>query len=98
MSEQAPVALISGGNSGIGRASALRFVRMGWRVALAARDEVKAAATLAEMQQPADDIILYPRWWTLWSHRGPLIGNSKQPLVGFGPAPRGNRVYSLADP
>ena len=49
MNEQAPVALISGGNSGIGRASALRFVRMGWHVALAARDEVKAAATLAEI-------------------------------------------------
>lgn len=45
--ERAPVALISGGNSGIGRASALRFTAMGWRVALAARNEAKGADTVA---------------------------------------------------
>ncbi|MCY4008664.1 MAG: SDR family NAD(P)-dependent oxidoreductase [Anaerolineaceae bacterium] len=49
--QEAPVALISGGNSGIGLASALRFVRMGWRVALAARDAGKGAAAVAAVQE-----------------------------------------------
>lgn len=51
MNQQSPVVLISGGNSGIGRASALRFVRMGWRVALAARDAGKGADAVAAVQE-----------------------------------------------
>ncbi len=60
MNEQAPVALISGGNSGIGRVSALRFVRMGWHVALAARDEVKAADTLDAVMAAGGEGIFTP--------------------------------------
>ena len=58
--EGTPVALISGGNSGIGRASALRFVRMGWRVALAARDGAKADDTLTEVHAAGGEGIFTP--------------------------------------
>ncbi len=53
--QEAPVALISGGNSGIGLASALRFARMGWRVALAARDAGKGAAAVAAVQEASGE-------------------------------------------
>jgi NAD(P)-dependent dehydrogenase (short-subunit alcohol dehydrogenase family) len=44
------VALISGGNSGIGKATALRFAAEGARIMIAARDEQKAAQTLHEVE------------------------------------------------
>lgn len=60
MNEGAPVALISGGNSGIGRTSALRFVRMGWRVALAARNEDKGADTVAAVEAAGGEGVFIP--------------------------------------
>ncbi len=60
MAENGKVALISGGNSGIGRVSALRFVSRGWRVALAARDESKAAETVAAVTAAGGEGLFTP--------------------------------------
>lgn len=49
------VALISGGNSGIGRATSLRFAAEGARVVIAARDAAKGAATLDAISQTGGD-------------------------------------------
>ena len=45
----APVALITGGTSGIGRAAALQFARAGYRVAVAGRRQAEGDAVVAEI-------------------------------------------------
>ncbi|HEY8014615.1 MAG TPA: SDR family NAD(P)-dependent oxidoreductase, partial [Dongiaceae bacterium] len=54
------VALVTGGNSGIGRGIVRRFVKEGARVALAGRDKAKGADTLAEMKALGADAEFYP--------------------------------------
>lgn len=44
-----PVALITGGTSGIGRAAALQFARAGYRVSLAGRRQAEGDAVVAEI-------------------------------------------------
>lgn len=46
---QSPVALITGGTSGIGRAAALHFSKAGYRVAVAGRRQAEGEAVVAEI-------------------------------------------------
>ena len=54
------VAIVTGGNSGIGRSIVRRFVKEGARVALAGRDKAKGADTVAEMRALGGDVEFYP--------------------------------------
>ncbi len=53
------VALVTGGNSGIGRSIVRRFVKEGARVAIAGRDRAKGADTLVEMKALGADVEFY---------------------------------------
>ena len=53
------VAIVTGGNSGIGRAIVRRFVQEGARVALAGRSKAKGADTLGEMKSLGGDVEFY---------------------------------------
>jgi NAD(P)-dependent dehydrogenase (short-subunit alcohol dehydrogenase family) len=53
------VALVTGGNSGIGRGIVRRFVTEGARVAIVGRDEAKGRDTLAEMRALGGDVEFY---------------------------------------
>ena len=46
-----PVALITGGTSGIGRAAALQFAKAGYRVAVAGRRQAEGDAVVAEIKK-----------------------------------------------
>ena len=46
---QSPVALITGGTSGIGRAAALHFAKAGYRIAVAGRRQAEGEAVVAEI-------------------------------------------------
>ena len=53
------VALVTGGNSGIGRAIVRRFVKEGARVAIIGRDKAKGEDTLAEMKSLGADAAFF---------------------------------------
>lgn len=55
MKLQSQIALVTGGNSGIGRAIALRVAAEGARVAITGRDPKKGAAVLAELRAAGTD-------------------------------------------
>lgn len=54
------VAVITGGSSGIGLASALSFLCEGARVVIAARDETRGCKALEELQQTGSQAIFVP--------------------------------------
>ncbi|MBC7263205.1 MAG: SDR family oxidoreductase [Chloroflexi bacterium] len=57
MKLQDRVALISGGNSGIGRATAVLFAKEGARVSIVARDETRGSQTLEEIAKSGGQAI-----------------------------------------
>jgi NAD(P)-dependent dehydrogenase (short-subunit alcohol dehydrogenase family) len=54
------VAIVTGGNSGIGRGIARKFVAEGARVAISGRDEAKGIETLRELVAAGGDVAFFP--------------------------------------
>lgn len=57
---QAPVALVTGAGTGLGRAAALEFARSGWRVALAGRDAERGRAALDALRAAGGEGLFVP--------------------------------------
>jgi NAD(P)-dependent dehydrogenase (short-subunit alcohol dehydrogenase family) len=60
MKLQDKVAVITGGNSGIGRATAMLFAREGARVVIAARNEARGNETVADIAQAGGQALFMP--------------------------------------
>jgi NAD(P)-dependent dehydrogenase (short-subunit alcohol dehydrogenase family) len=60
MTFQGKVALITGGNSGIGRAAALAFAREGSRVVIAARNPERGDAVIREIREKGGEAVFFP--------------------------------------
>lgn len=60
MKLQDKVALITGGNSGIGRATAMLFAQEGARVIIAARNEARGKETVADITQAGGQVLFVP--------------------------------------
>jgi short-subunit dehydrogenase len=54
------VVVVTGGSSGVGRASARRFAESGYRVALVARGEEALAATAEELRRVSPHVLTFP--------------------------------------
>ena len=76
-------ALITGGTSGIGLASAALFLRQGWRVALAGRSEARGAAALAALKASGEDCVFLPGDVGRTADCAALVRQAKEKLGGI---------------
>ena len=79
------VALVTGGNRGIGRAIAIGLAEAGASVAIAARDEQRNAQTVAELEKPAPAPSQSGRIWrsgttfSAWSAPSRALSDHRRP-------------------